>query len=144
MKKIITSVLIISYLYPGVFGETEEEKRNAIEKLRLAMTLQQNPKIKKIRDENKYLKKLLTKHNINYKQIIKQKKKAKKINDINNFFLVNEKKEIETLEQINKELIRLLEVNYIKYKKIKYKSNSKNKEIKRNEAKDNLLKQMNN
>jgi len=118
MKKIFTSIIILlSFTHAGLFGETEEEKRNSKEKLRLAMSLEQNPLIKKIRKENKYYKKILKEHKINYKSVIEQKKRANNINDIKNYFLVSEKKEIETLEQINKELLRLLEVNYIPYKK---------------------------
>ncbi len=117
MKTVSTLLFITSTLiYAGLFGDTKEEQRIGKENLTKAIMGKQDPRIQTISRENEYLKKILRKHHIDYKTIINAKKRAHQIKNITNRLTTPEAEQVKALQQINKELIRLLEVNYIDYK----------------------------
>lgn len=108
MKKIIFSILIITTSsFSGIFGDTEEEREIAKERLQKMIMHGENKELLEIRKENMNIKKALTKNKINFECVLKNKIKVK------NQFIITEKEEMKILEEEQKELKRLLEVNYI-------------------------------
>ncbi len=120
MKKIFILLVILTFsINAGLFGDTEEEQRIGKENLTKAIMGKQDPRIQALNRENNYLKKILRKHNIDYKTIINTKKRGGKIKNITQQLITPEKEQIKALEQINKELKRLLNANNISYKSSK-------------------------
>ena len=114
MKKTLLVVLISTFLNAGLFGDTEEEQRIGQQKLIKLMTRGENHEITKLYKVNQKLKKLLSKRHINYKIPLQNMRREQNIKKITNRLIITEKEELKILRYENKELKRLIEINYIK------------------------------